>query len=118
MYDEPIFTEDVFKTQRFVIRFEALPEWDLDLSWDETGAVTRDIENCTVSVFCAKVSVLLDGKEVACNYLGQCIYRSIEEFITRYRHDYFASLVRETIQEARSNILSLEPLPYIREGLK
>ena len=115
MYDQPLFTKDVFKTKRFTIRFEALPEWDIDLSWDETGETIRDIENYTLTVFCAKVSVLLDGREIATNYLGQCIYRSIEEFITEYRNDYFKDMVLETIQEARKEVLALEPLPYIRE---
>lgn len=114
MYNQPIFTQDVFSTKRFTVRFEALPEYDLDLSWDENGETAAALDVGEAVAFCAKVSVILDGYEIACNYLGQCIYNSFEEFTTKYKHDYFADMLRETIREARAEIMARDPLPYIR----
>lgn len=70
-----------FNTDRFSVQFHALPEYDLDLSWDETGEVADKIEHGIYAVFCAAIFIELDDQRIAESYLGQCIYENPEDFI-------------------------------------
>lgn len=74
-----------FETARFAVVCTAEVGDDLDLSWDDTGEVRERIESGLYVMFCAKVAVLLDGREIAADYLGQCIYESGREFVTSHR---------------------------------
>lgn len=69
-----------FKTQNFHVVVDAVEEFDLDLSWDEDGSTRRGLENGTLIAFCARARVFLRGKEIASDYLGGCIYKSLAEF--------------------------------------
>lgn len=105
-----------FKTARFAIKCEALPEYDLDLSWDESGEITDKIARGLYEVFCAKVSVELDGNEISADYLGQCIYETPEQFkdnlgIRRTNYNsYFSGMVKTAISEARQYIRNQKPI--------
>ena len=66
-----------FKTQNFHVVVDAVEEFDLDLSWDEDGSTRRGLENGTLIAFCARARVFL---RVASDYLGGCIYKSLEDF--------------------------------------
>lgn len=69
-----------FKTQNFHVIVDAVEETDLDLSWDESGETARGIENGTYLAFCARARCFFRGLEVASDYLGNCIYKSLEDF--------------------------------------
>lgn len=96
-----------FKTKRFQVMVTAEEEYDLDLSWDETGEVSEKINNGFYMVFCAKAAVFLDGKEIASDYLSQCIYENLSDFkdnlgIAKTPYgSYFSAMVRAVIEEAR-----------------
>lgn len=115
-----------FETARFTVVMTAEPEYDLDLSWDETGEVAESIESGKFDVFCAKCAVLLDGREIATDYLGQCIYETPETFRDHIgiaalsRKDgrdygsYFSDMVRQAVAEAR-DYLRANPAPAMRQ---
>jgi len=69
-----------FKTKNFHVVVDAVEECDLDLSWDEDGQTREGLENGTLIAFCARARVFLRGKEIASDYLGGCIYKSLEDF--------------------------------------
>lgn len=69
-----------FKTENFHVVVDALEEQDLDLSWDESGETLKGLQNGSLVAFCARARVLFRGLEVASDYLGNCIYKSLEDF--------------------------------------
>ena len=109
-----------FRTKRFTTIVTAEPEWDLDLSWDDTGEVSEKIDSGEYEVFCAKCDVLLDGNEIASDYLGQCIYANIDDFRDHIgmngkgHGSYFSDMVRAAIAEARLYIRDMESKPKLR----
>lgn len=88
-----------FKTKNFVVRVDALADHDLDLSWDEDGSAAEGLKRGELVAFCARATVLFNGAEIGCDYLGNCIYRSFEDF--RTDGGYFPDMVRCAIREAR-----------------
>lgn len=99
-----------FETKNFTIRCDALVEHDADLSWDETGEVAEKINNGTYDLFCAAVSVHMNGREVSCNYLGGCIYEDANDFVSKYRDEYFRDMVRTAVAEARVEVAQLKSI--------
>lgn len=111
-----------FKTARFSVSFEAGPEYDLDLSWDETGEIREGLESGRYVAFMAKVAVYLDGLEIAQDYLGGCIYENAEQFRDHLGirpasrkagaiiGSYFSDMVRQAIKEAREFMASAPQL--------
>jgi len=99
----------------------ALPEDDLDLSWDGDGSMREELNNGNLIAFCAHAQVIFDGEEIADDYLGQCIYKSIEEFRDhigiKINHpqcgSYFADMIREVCKDARKHLLKAKQV-YIR----
>jgi hypothetical protein len=69
-----------FKTKNFHVVIDAVEEFDLDLSWDDNGSARKGLENGTLVAFCARARVFLRGSEIASDYLGNCIYKSLEDF--------------------------------------
>jgi hypothetical protein len=69
-----------FKTKNFHVVIDAVEECDLDLSWDEDGSTREGLDNGSLIAFCARARVFLRGKEIASDYLGNCIYKSLEDF--------------------------------------
>ncbi len=114
-----------FNTERFRIVMTAEEEYDLDLSWDDSGEIREKIENGLLEVFCAKCAVYLDGREISADYLGECIYETADDFrdhlglAAKRRADgksyvsYFSDMVRTAIKEARDFIAN-HPNPEIR----
>lgn len=72
-----------FETINFIVRVDAEYDDDTDLSFDETGQTARDIESGDLIAFQVKVSVTHKptGAELGADYLGGCIYKSIEAFM-------------------------------------
>jgi hypothetical protein len=69
-----------FETARFTVTMTAEPDYDVDLSFDETGEIREKLESGELQSFCAKCAVCLDGNEIAADYLGSCIYANPDEF--------------------------------------
>src|SRR5579864_7291591 len=69
-----------FKTQNFHVIVDAVEEDSLDLSWDESGETLKGLQDGSLVAFCARARVFLRGMEIASDYLGNCIYKSLEEF--------------------------------------
>lgn len=84
-----------FKTRNFHVVVDAVEEIDLDLSWDEDGQTRKGLENGSLIAFCARARVFLRGNEIASDYLGGCIYKSLEDFAD---HKECGKQNRETIR--------------------
>jgi hypothetical protein len=71
-----------FETENFRVIVDAVEETDLDLSWDEDGQTSRGLENGSLIAFCARARVLWKetGEELGTDYLGGCIYKSLDDF--------------------------------------
>jgi hypothetical protein len=80
MANQSLGTIREFKTARFRVLADAIEDYDVDLSFDDTGEVRRKLESGEFTCFTARVRVFFDGHEVGSDYLGSCIYRSLEEF--------------------------------------
>ena len=110
-----------FETKNFRVVFESLPEYDLDLSWDETGETQEKLISGEYVAFVARVAVYYDGTCVGEDYLGQCIYEDPEQFMdhkgmNQAKHgSYFSDMVSIAIANARE-YLNTRPTPYIRRA--
>jgi hypothetical protein len=69
-----------FKTNNFHVVIDAVEEFDLDLSWDEDGSTREGLDNGSLIAFCARARVFFRGLEIASDYLGGCIYKSLADF--------------------------------------
>ena len=116
-----------FETKSFTVVFEALPECDADMSWDESGDVSEKIKSGEYDLFCAHVYVLHNetGAELGNAYLGECIYERASDFRNHFGlaaksrvaseragraisyGSYFPEMVKEAIGEARTNLAKL-----------
>lgn len=97
-----------FKTRNFTVRVTAEEDYDMDLSFDETGEVRAKLEGGEYIGFCAAVRVYCHGAEVGTDYLGGCIYESPRAFMDHFGirqqkgcGSYFSDMVRSAIAEAR-----------------
>lgn len=121
-YSKNIIRE--WKLSRFTVRMEAIEESDIDLSFDETGEVLADLEAGLLVSFCAKASVLLDGNEIASDYLGSCIYKTYADFMDHAEcaaqnreyarkgdparvGSYFSGMIKGVVADAREYVSSL-----------
>ena len=97
-----------FKTARFIVALEIEPE---DMDPTDSFEFQEDIDavrNGEVEWFCACVSVYLDDKRIAWDYLGGCAYKSVREFYESHRKykqgDYFTDMVHEACAMARKEL--------------
>jgi hypothetical protein len=119
-----------FKTRNFTVRVDAVEEDDLDLSWDEDGSTRKGLQSGKFMAFVARVRVYFKGNEVASDYLGGCIYESLEAFMdhrecgkqNRQREkqgkegrcgSYFADMIATACAEARKTIAQYKTV-YVR----
>src|SRR6185503_1564662 len=111
-----------FKTANFKVIVDAEEEFDLDLSFDETGEVAEKLDSGEYVAFCAHAYVVgPDGETLSDDYLGGCIYESIEAFMDHKECGvqnrlweaegktgccgcYFSDMVSNVIDEARKAI--------------
>ena len=101
---------------RFKVKVTAEVENFADLSFDETGEIERQIQDGTMQVFCAKATCYLDGRELAVDYLGGCIYKTPADFqdhkgIRKQGANvgsYFSAMVRTVCREARQSLQSMQ----------
>jgi hypothetical protein len=114
-------TMRTFKTKNFTVRCTAEEELDVDLSFDDTGEVREGLGSGKYMVFRAKVAVYFKGEEIGTDYLGNCIYESLDDFMDHREcgkinkeyeakgkatrcGSYFHDMIREAIREARKTI--------------
>ena len=91
----------------FTVIFKALAEHDLDLSWsDDPYQLGEDIDQGHLIAFCACVELHYKHILLADEYLGQCIYKSIDEFIN-IRDGYFDDMVESAFLEGRRELVKL-----------
>tara|TARA_R110000787_G_scaffold183311_2_gene295287 strand:- start:1831 stop:2139 length:309 start_codon:yes stop_codon:yes gene_type:complete len=91
----------------FNIFFEALEE-DMSVSElfpEDTEEQIKEIEENNV-VFCARVSAVKNGIELASDFLGGCVYKNEEEFYTA-EGCYFDDMVNTVVTEAKECIKKL-----------
>jgi hypothetical protein len=78
---DTIGTIRTFKTANFKVIIDAVAEDYLDLSWDDDGSVARGLDDGSLVAFVARARVIgPHGVELASDYLGGCVYGSLEEF--------------------------------------
>jgi hypothetical protein len=82
MANQTLGTIREFETENFRVVVDAIEETDLDLSWDEDGSQRDGLESGRLIAFCARARVILKetGQELGSDYLGECIYESLEAF--------------------------------------
>lgn len=106
-----------FKTARFEVIWDVVPDDDCDTSFDETGETAENLASGLWCCFTSRVRVLLDGREIGGDYLGGSIYENPSEFrdhIGRNKRghgSYFSDMVRAAVTEARK---ALKDLPALR----
>jgi hypothetical protein len=82
MANQSLGTIREFETENFRVVVDAIEEFDLDLSWDEDGSQRARLESGDLIAFCARARVILKstGQELGTDYLGNCIYQSLQAF--------------------------------------
>jgi hypothetical protein len=81
--ENKIGTIRTFETPNFRVVVDAIEDFDVDLSWDEDGSTRAGLESGNLIAFCARARVFLKSspwQELAADYLGGCIYKSLAEF--------------------------------------
>lgn len=113
-------TMRTFTAGRFTVKAMIEPDYDTDLSWDETGETVDKLNSGEWFAFQTKVAVYLDSHEIAADYLGGSIYAEPRDFFTEHlgmnakgHGSYFSDMVREAIREAREYVRQLQPV-YVR----
>lgn len=112
-----IGTIRVFTTKNFRVIVDALPE-DSPVDVDDDGETAAKVDAGEYIHFCARARVIhrKTGAELASNYLGGCIYESLEDFEDHRQGDtarcgsYFASMVSEVIKAARVEAVALRAI--------
>lgn len=111
-----------FKTRNFRVIVDAVEDYDIDLSFDDTGEVLAKLNSGEFIAFCARARVFhKDLGELSADYLGGCIYESIDDFMDHMQcgeqtrklsesgsnavcGSYFADMVHTAIKEARQSV--------------
>jgi hypothetical protein len=114
-----------FRTANFRVIVDALEDYDADLSWDDTGEVLAKLQSGEFICFTVRARVIHDELgEVASDYLGGCIYSSIDEFqdhrecgaqTRKLRAEgsdaicgsYFADMIGEVCRAARKRLATM-----------
>lgn len=91
-----------FKTAEFTLTLSAEQDYELDLSWDETGETLAALESGRFVAFVARVRLEHDSGITADDYLGGCIYESVDAF--RLEGGYFRDMVRAVCADMRASL--------------
>lgn len=122
---QPIAKIREFKLGKLHLIVDALPDWEPDLSWDETGEVRAKLESGEFVCFVARARLFYDGVKLADDYLGGCIYADPAEFqdhrqcgaeTRRLRESgstavcgsYFSDMVRGVCHAGRAKLRKLQ----------
>ena len=106
-----------FNTKRFSIDLSCAEEYAPNLSWGDTGEVREKLATGEYVCVCFRVRVLLDGSEIASDYLGESIYADVRDFRREHvglaalrRKDgknygcYFSGMVASCVKDARAAV--------------
>ena len=121
-----------FTTKNFRVIADAIEDDHIDLSFDDTGDIAKGLDSGKFISFCARVRVFFHGREIGSEYLGSCIYKSLNDFMDHKEcgkqnrkwakqgkegrcGSYFHDMIREAIGEARKTLLN-DVQPYIRRA--
>lgn len=121
----------IFKTKHFTVVADALEERDLDLAFDEDGSIREGLESGEFTAFTAHVYVMLNGRIIGEDYLGNCIYKDFDDFMDHKEcgkqdreraaqgkegrcGSYFSDMIHTAIAEARKT-LAKERSIYVRQ---
>ena len=114
-----------FRRGPFAVTVTAREEDDLDLSFDTDGTVAKQIDDGSLIAFRVEAKLVLLGRELATDHLGNCIYGNYREFMDHFgvrrksREEsaktgrqvcygsYFSDMVRTVIQEGRAEAAEL-----------
>lgn len=71
-----------FQTANFTVSIDAYYDYDVDLSFDDSGDVLRKLEHGDLIAFTVHTTVTHNpsGLELGADYIGGYIYKSIDEF--------------------------------------
>jgi hypothetical protein len=122
-----------FNTKNFSVVVEAIEDYDIDLSFDETGEVMEKLESGEFTGFAVRARVVHHGVDIAEDYLGGCIYADIKDFEdhrlcgaeTRKLRasgsnavcgSYFADMVKSVCKQARQEIKKMQSI-YVRSSV-
>lgn len=111
-----------------------IEEDDLDLSFDEDGSTLKGLQSGELMAFVARVRVFFNGNEVGSDYLGGCIYKSLEDFMDHKEcgeqnrayeaagdpgrcGSHFSQMIATAVADARKTILEQQAV-YIRKAVK
>lgn len=103
------------KYKGFDINFFAEPEY---LTFDQMGfdeidieSIEAKLENYELICFCAKVTASKNEIELACEYLGGCIYETEMDFVKQ--DDYYSDMKETVVNNAIRSINDLKnDLPF------
>ncbi len=118
-------TMRTFKTKHFTVIADAIEEDSPDFSWDDTGETREKVESGEWLCFVARVRVLLHGREIGTDYLGNCIYESLDKFMDHKAcgkqnrewakqgkqgrcGSYFKDMIHSAIAEARTELRTIQ----------
>jgi hypothetical protein len=114
-----------FETENFKVIVDAVEDFDLDLSWDDDGEVARKLDNGSLIAFTARARAFgPHGVELASDYLGNCVYESLEAFADHREcgranrqfeaegeagrcGSYFSDMVHNVCRDARNELAML-----------
>jgi hypothetical protein len=111
-----------FNTKNFRVVVEALPEDDLDLSFDEDGEIKAKIDKGELEAFCVRAVASFKGAELAEDFLGGCIDETPRAFMDHIGiknyvppggqagqcGSYFADMVATVCKDARAELLKMQ----------
>ena len=94
----------------FDIHIKALPEYapvgdTFDISEKDLKEIIEKIENGQLEYFCAEVTAKKQGITLASDYLGACIYKSLQDFVDN--SVYFDDMAESVTKEAAGTIKNL-----------
>lgn len=92
----------------FTIRLYLLPEYDhpdWDMTEEEHKELYEKLRNNELLWFTAKVVAELDGHEFGTDYLGQCCYASVKDFMQGL---YYVDMKDTAIDEAKAALKMLQ----------
>lgn len=107
-----------FKTANFSIEWAVQIDYDIDLSFDETGETREKLESGEWQGFVSRVQVvhIPTGAVLGEDYLGGSIYARPMDFRTEHLGargkwgSYFPDMVHCAVKEARKQVASMKTI--------
>ena len=89
------------KLRNVCVSFDAVEDYDADLSFDDTGDVRRRLNNGDLVCFCLRVRIFVCGTIMAESFLGECIYERVAEVV---ESGHARDMLREAVCECRESL--------------